>query len=156
MKLIKNDYIIEGTPKEINEFLESELKEESSKVNNNSVSKDKFILARDAYLFYVNPYDNPHNGRWNRDKHLPNRCFLAPKGTILEHVGYRYYDMFGKKLSAPLRVYKDISGIEVTVSLSDKMDGAIKKIETESMSDLMEIPLKELIEMAKSVFEKGE
>lgn len=153
MKLIKNDYIIEGTPKEINEFLERGQKETSSKVNNNSVSNDKFILTRDAYLFYKDPYNNQHNGRCNRYEHFPNRCFLAPKGTVLEHIDYKFYDLFGKRLKTPEPVYKDKDGVEVIIPISDRADGVIKKIEIESLSDLMEKPLKELIEKAKSVFE---
>ena len=46
---------------------------------------------------------------------------------------------------------KKSNGVEVKVSLSD-----IKKYKPERMEDLMEKPLKDLIEMAKSVCEKGE
>lgn len=156
MRLIKNDYVIEGTPKEINEFLESEHKEITSEVNNNCVSNDKFILTRDTSLCYENPYNNPHNSFGMSRKNFPKRWFWASKGTILEHVGFRNHDLFGKRLKTPTPIYKDKDGVEVTIPYADRLDGAIKKIEAESLSDLMEIPLKELIEMAKSVFEKGE
>lgn len=156
MKLIKNDYVIEGTPKEINEFLESEHEEKSSKVNDNCVSNKKFILTRDAYLFYKDPFNNPHNGRCNRYEHLPNRCFLALKDTILEHIDTEYHDSSGKRLNTPMPIFKDKDGVEVKIPFSDRADGVIKKIGTESLSDLMEKPLKDLIEMAKSVCEKGE
>lgn len=156
MKLIKNEYIIEGAPKEINEFLESEHEEKGSKVNNNCVSNDKFILTRDTTLCYENPFNKTHNGISMSRKNFPKRWFWAPKGTILEHVDFRYHDSSGKRLKVISPIFKDKDGVKVTVPYIDRLDGAIKNIETESLSDLMEKPLKDLIEMAKSAYEKGE
>lgn len=148
MKLIKNDYVIEGTPKEINEFLESEHEEKSSKVNNNCISNDKFILTRDATLCYVNPFNNPHNDICMSHRNFPKRLFQAPKGTILEHVGFRYYDLLGKRLKSPSPIFKDKDGVEVSIPISDMENGIIKKVETGSLSDLMEKPLSEWLKMS--------
>ncbi|WP_204256732.1 hypothetical protein [Mammaliicoccus sciuri] len=148
MKLIKNDYVIEGTPKEINEFLERGQKETSSKVNNNCVSNDKFILTRDATLCYLNPFNNPHNDICMSRRNFPKRLFEAPKGTILEHVGFRYNDLLGKRLKSPSPIFKDKDGVEVSIPISDLENGVIKKVGTESLSELMEKPLSEWLKMS--------
>lgn len=136
MKLIKNDYVIEGTPKEINEFLESERKGKLSKeVVNSNVRK--YIVTQDTVLFYVNKPS------------MFDRGYNAPEGTILEYVRNAYItNTAGTNLRA---IFKDKNDVEVTVPLRD-----IREYKPESMKDLMGKPLEELIEMAKSEYEKGE
>ena len=158
MKLIKNDYIIEGTPKEIDEFLENENKGNSSKVNNNNnnyIYNEKFILTRDTTLCYENLFNNPHNGICSYREHLPKRWFWAPKGTILEHIDFRYYDLFGKRLKVPSPIFKDKDGVEVTIPYIDRFDGAIKKINEGSLSDLMGKVKEEIKEPTKGDGNKG-
>lgn len=133
MKLIKNDYIIEGTPKEISEFLERGQKETSTESY-----EGKYIVTEDTIVSHVKATGMFGIG-W----------YKAPKGTILEYARNACITNRAGTYHRP--VFKDKNGIEVKVSLSD-----IKKYKPECMEDLMEKPLKELIEMAKSVSEKGE
>ncbi|WP_323705931.1 hypothetical protein P3U41_05890 [Mammaliicoccus sciuri] len=135
MKLIKNDYVIEGTPKEINEFLESNCNE-----TQNNGYKGDYILTEDIILFYRKQeyiegnFINPH--------------YIAPKGTKLTYLRDYVVGSLGKIQP----VFKNMEGAEVVVTISDRK--SLEKYKPESVEDLMEKPLKDLIEMAKSVYEK--
>ncbi|WP_323709428.1 hypothetical protein [Mammaliicoccus sciuri] len=131
MKLIKNDYVIEGTPKEINEFLRTQDTGEKPTES----YEGKYIVTEDTIVSHVKATGMFGMG-W----------YKAPKGTILEYSRKAYITNTAGTYLRP--VFKDKNGVEIKVSLSD-----IKKYKSESMEDIMEKPLKELIEMAKSVCE---
>lgn len=134
MKLIKSDYVIEGTPKEINEFLES-----NCNGTQYSGYNGDYILTEDITLFY------------RKKEHIEDRlfhsCYKASKGTKLT---YLRNDVVGN-LGKIQPVFKNMEGAEVVVAISDRK--SLEKYKPENMEDLMEKPLKDLIEMAKSVCE---
>lgn len=134
MKLIKNDYVIEGTPKEINEFLRTQDTGEKPTES----YEGKYIITEDTIVTNIKA-TGMFGSRW----------YKAPKGTILEYSRNVYVTNTAGTHLRP--VFKDKNGVEIKVSLCD-----IKKYQPENMEDLMEKPLKDLIEMAKSVCEKGE
>lgn len=134
MKLIKNDYVIEGAPKEINEFLRTQ------DIGKKSIDnyEGKYIVTEDTIVSHVKATGMFGSG-W----------YKAPKGTILEYARNAYITNTAGTYLRP--VFKDKNGVEIKVSLSD-----IKKYKPECMEDLMKKPLKDLIEMAKCEYEKGE
>lgn len=95
MKLYKDEYVIEGTVKEITEFLKEDLNK----------NKQYIKLTESTALFYKNPIEIAGGFR--------EFYYIAPKGTELNYLGKEVVRISG--FDRLCSVYVNEKGLEIVI-----------------------------------------
>lgn len=123
MRLFKDNYIIEGTPLEIQEFLNADKKPKDT-------YKGDYVLTEDTLVFYTN-IDSTGSSItfYNGFTELPKRGYIATKGTVLKYVRHGYKDNVehDPRVKTLLPIFENERGTEVIVPISYINEGKLKK-----------------------------
>lgn len=127
MRLFKDNYVIDGTPLEIQEFL-SVGRDKKSK----DTYKGDYVLTEDTLVFYASIGSTGSNITfYNGFTELPKRGYTASEGTILRYVRHGYQDNVehDPRVKTLLPIFENKQGTEVIVPLSYINEGKLKSYE---------------------------